>query len=101
MYAGNIVEKASAVELFSAPSHPYTKGLLESIPRLETPLKQKLKTIQGVVPDLKDLPEGCRFQNRCPYTDDQCRTSPPQLELVKIEHYAACHRWKELKDAHV
>ncbi len=95
MYAGQIVESAPVHELFNSPLHPYTKGLLQSIPRLSTPAKQLLNTIEGMVPDLKDLPKGCRFQNRCPYATDQCSASPPPIETINGIHQVACYNWKE------
>jgi oligopeptide/dipeptide ABC transporter ATP-binding protein len=91
MYAGKIVETASVNDLFKYPSHPYTRGLLASIPRLETPRKSRLNVIQGMVPSLHDLPRGCRFQNRCPQAQDICRTSNPSLRAVGQGHFASCH----------
>ncbi len=96
MYAGQIVESASVIDLFRNPSHPYTIGLLQSIPRLDTPGKQMLKTIEGVVPDLKDLPKGCRFQNRCPHATDLCATASPSVEEVTEGHSVSCYHWKEI-----
>ena len=96
MYAGQIVESAAAIDLFRFPCHPYTKGLLESIPRLDTPNKQKLKTIEGMVPDLRDLPTGCRFQNRCAYASTQCSEQVPPRETVGSAHQVACYHWKEI-----
>jgi len=90
MYAGKIVETAPVNDLFRHPSHPYTRGLLSSIPRLETPRKAKLNVIRGMVPSLQDLPRGCRFQNRCPQAQDICRTQPP-LRAVGESHFAGCH----------
>ena len=95
MYAGRIAESSPADALFSAPSHPYTRGLLNSIPRLTTPRKSRLNVIEGMVPALADLPSGCRFQNRCPYRIDACVRQPP-LEAVGPGHDVACHRWREL-----
>ncbi|MBL9208066.1 MAG: ABC transporter ATP-binding protein [Opitutaceae bacterium] len=95
MYAGRIAESGPVDALFSNPSHPYTRGLLNSIPRLTTPRKTRLNIIEGMVPSLADLPAGCRFQNRCPYRIDACVTQPA-LESVSPEHQSACHRWREL-----
>ncbi len=97
MYAGVVVERASVVELFQSPRHPYTRGLLESIPRLDIPPKQKLSTIEGMVPDLQDIPEGCRFQNRCRYVEERCKTAPPPEEMVSDQHGVACFRWREIE----
>lgn len=97
MYAGQIVESAPVLELFQSPKHPYTKGLLHSIPRLDAPGRVKLNVIEGMVPDLKDLPKGCRFQNRCPYAIDKCSLNPPPSEQVDITHSVACFRWREVE----
>ena len=90
MYAGKIVETASAEELFNNTSHPYTKGLLSSIPRLESERKIKLNTIKGMVENIYELPRGCRFQNRCPNTMDICREKEPAMFKVNENHFAAC-----------
>jgi oligopeptide/dipeptide ABC transporter ATP-binding protein len=95
MYAGRIAEAGPVERIFSAPAHPYTRGLLDSIPRLEFERKTRLKVIEGMVPGLADLPAGCRFQNRCPFRVDACATQPA-LETVAGEHRAACHRLREL-----
>jgi len=92
MYAGTVAERASAVELFKNPRHPYTMGLLSSIPRLEGIRKTHLNTIRGMVPSLYDLPDGCRFQNRCPYVMPGCQIEPPALRVVGDEdHVASCY----------
>jgi peptide/nickel transport system ATP-binding protein len=95
MYAGKVAESAPASELFHNPRHPYARGLLTSIPRLETPRKSRLPIIEGMVPSLYDLPEGCRFQNRCPHARPICKEGPPLYE-VKDGHRAACHFWDDL-----
>jgi oligopeptide/dipeptide ABC transporter ATP-binding protein len=91
MYAGKVAETASAVELFKNPKHPYTQGLLNSIPRLEIPRKTKLNIIRGIVPSLYELPIGCRFRNRCPHAMEICATEPPPLLSVGEDHYASCY----------
>jgi len=91
MYAGKIAETASAIELFKKPKHPYTQGLLDSIPRLETPRKTRLNIIQGMVPSLYELPSGCRFRNRCPHAMAVCATQPPPLIPIEEDHFAACY----------
>jgi oligopeptide/dipeptide ABC transporter ATP-binding protein len=91
MYAGKVAETASAIDLFKNPKHPYTQGLLDSIPRLETPRKTQLNIIQGMVPSLYELPSGCRFRNRCPHAMEVCTTEPPPLIPVGKEHFAACY----------
>ena len=90
MYAGKIAEKANVKELFYDAKHPYTKGLLSSIPRLDTPRKTKLNIIKGMVPSLYELPEGCRFQNRCPDVMEICKTKPPELIEVAAGHWVSC-----------
>jgi oligopeptide/dipeptide ABC transporter ATP-binding protein len=95
MYAGRIAEAGPVEQIFSAPAHPYTRGLLDSIPRLEFERKTRLKVIEGMVPSLADLPAGCRFQNRCPFRVDAC-ASQPALETIAGDHRAACHRWRDL-----
>jgi oligopeptide/dipeptide ABC transporter ATP-binding protein len=91
MYAGTVVESAPVKELFENPRHPYTRGLLESIPRLETPRKISLPIIHGMVPALDDLPPGCRFQNRCPIAIPICESAPPALNVVGNQHEARCY----------
>ena len=91
MYAGKIAETAPVEELFKNPKHPYTQGLLESIPRLETPRKSRLNIIEGMVPSLFELPQGCRFQNRCPRAMEICETAPPPLTCVDENHFASCY----------
>ncbi|MEK7388788.1 MAG: ABC transporter ATP-binding protein [Elusimicrobiota bacterium] len=96
MYAGQIVERARAAELFESPKHPYTKGLLECIPRLGTARKTVLKTIEGMVPDFSSLAHGCAFENRCPLAVSACRAQPPALEPAGQNRWTRCPRWKEL-----
>jgi oligopeptide/dipeptide ABC transporter ATP-binding protein len=91
MYAGKIAEVAPVGELFANPRHPYTRGLLASIPTLDTPAKQPLRVIEGVVPGLDDLPPGCRFANRCRHRRAVCDEAPPPLETVGTAHTAACY----------
>jgi len=83
MYAGKVVERADTAALFADPQHPYTRGLLKSVPSYgENAQKKRLPTIQGVVPDLMDLPKGCRFQDRCDDVVDRCRKDEPSLVEV-------------------
>ncbi|MFP4040884.1 MAG: ABC transporter ATP-binding protein [Desulfosudaceae bacterium] len=91
MYAGKIVETAPVRILFQAPAHPYTRGLLDSMPRLENRRKSRLNVIAGMVPSLNELPEGCRFQNRCRRVRDICRRAEPPLISIAENHTAACH----------
>jgi oligopeptide/dipeptide ABC transporter ATP-binding protein len=78
MYAGRILEEAATEDLFGAPSHPYTRGLLDSIPRMRG-ADRELRAIPGMVPALQDLPPGCKFANRCSLCEDQCRVAEPPL----------------------
>jgi len=91
MYAGRIVEQADVFDLYANPGHPYTKGLLESIPRLD--LKgQELSAIGGLPPNLLAIPPGCPFHPRCRYARDVCKDgAPPPLREVGRNRYAACH----------
>lgn len=90
MYAGKIVEYGSADQIFNKPLHPYTKGLLNSVPHFETgKRKTRLETIPGIVPSLANLPDGCRFRDRCTYAVEQCKVKHPELE--KLEHLVACY----------
>ena len=95
MYAGKKVEEADADALFSRPCHPYTEGLLGSIPRLDRVAasatnRSRLNEIEGVVPSLYNLPQGCTFADRCDYVSDQCREAFPPLEEKHPGHWAAC-----------
>ena len=95
MYAGKVAERASVVALFTDGKHPYTMGLLNSIPRLETPPKTRLNVIKGIVPSLYELPTGCRFRTRCPYVMDICAMEPPPLFEVGQNHFASCFLYYE------
>ena len=92
MYAGRIVEEAPVDLLFSDPQHPYTLGLLGSIPRLGSDGDERLIAIEGVVPNPYALPPGCRFSPRCPLADDHCRREAPELREIAHGHRTAC--WK-------
>ncbi|MFJ9039383.1 ABC transporter ATP-binding protein [Streptomyces sp. NPDC102406] len=98
MYAGRIVEHAPVHEIYRAPAHPYTKGLLESIPRLDQK-GQELFAIKGLPPNLMHIPPGCAFHPRCPMVQDVCRTDVPPLYRVSDDRRSACHFWKETIDA--
>jgi peptide/nickel transport system ATP-binding protein/oligopeptide transport system ATP-binding protein len=89
MYAGKIVESASAPDLFADPQHPYTIGLLGSIPRLDA-VRDRLATIEGSVPSPDRQPRGCRFSPRCPFADRRCREEPPPLRDIAPDHRVAC-----------
>lgn len=94
MYAGKIMEQAETFELFDHTMHPYTKGLLDSIPRIGQNA-ERLHTIPGVVPNLLHLPQGCPFSNRCEYATDHCRTEKAQLHPVAPDHQVRCFRCEE------
>ena len=91
MYAGEIVEQAPAARIFSAPQHPYTVGLLGSIPLIST-RRERLATISGSVPKLDGAFAGCRFSGRCPFADERCRSQHPPLADVRSGHVSRC--WK-------
>ncbi len=101
MYAGQVAEAGPVQELFAAPKHPYTKGLLGSLPRLGARRGERLVTIEGLVPDLRHLPQGCRFQDRCPMVQPRCKESePPLVELAGTDlvtsRRSRCLRAEEL-----
>ncbi len=91
MYAGRIVEEAGVRELFNSPQHPYTQGLLNSIPRIDARDNRQLNTISGQPPDLQGLPTGCSFYPRCGYAMDICRSKLPELLAVSADRKKACH----------
>jgi oligopeptide transport system ATP-binding protein len=94
MYAGRIVESAPVHDIYKAPAHPYTRGLLESIPRLDQK-GQELYAIKGLPPNLMHIPPGCAFHPRCPMAQDVCRTDEPPLYEVSEVRGSACHFWRE------
>jgi peptide/nickel transport system ATP-binding protein len=100
MYAGRVAEQGSVFDIFDRPSHPYTRGLLASIPRLESLPKSLLPIIPGMVPGLLDLPAGCRFENRCRFRQAACAQSIPVLEKVADAHQVACFEWLKLGMGH-
>jgi oligopeptide/dipeptide ABC transporter ATP-binding protein len=89
MYAGQVIERCSVERLFAEPQHPYTIGLLGSIPRLQLE-QERLSAIEGFVPDAAALPGGCRFHPRCPFAVERCRQEVPPLAEVTKDHHAAC-----------
>ena len=91
MYGGQVAETAPVAQLFKTPRHPYTRGLLTSIPGLAATPKTILPTIEGMVPSLEDMPRGCRFSTRCPVVFEPCSISVPRLDRVGPGHFAACH----------
>jgi len=100
MYVGKIVELTDRNEIFDEPLHPYTRALLSSIP-IPDPVLEKRRTrmiLVGDVPSPVNPPTGCRFNPRCPYAEDNCRTDEPQLTEVRPRHFVACHYWNEVED---
>jgi len=89
MYAGEIVERAPVAALFEAPQHPYTVGLLASIPRLDRRVG-KLATIEGSLPNMTTPPKGCRFAPRCPFASEVCVAAPPPIVDVGPGHWSRC-----------
>ncbi len=96
MYAGRVAESATVSQLFSQPAHPYTAGLLGSIPRLDGEPRTALSTIPGVVPPIDQLGPGCRFAGRCQHAREQCQALQPTMQSVTTDHRVACHFWQEL-----
>jgi oligopeptide/dipeptide ABC transporter ATP-binding protein len=101
MYAGRIVESATAGELFAHPHHPYTVGLLRSVPRLDEPRKGSLQSIEGLPPDLAHLPTGCAFAARCVLRTEQCRLERPPLATTAPGRLSACFHSDQLAAAPV
>ncbi|MBL4819510.1 MAG: ABC transporter ATP-binding protein [Gammaproteobacteria bacterium] len=101
MYAGRVAEQGTVYDIFDNPSHPYTRGLLSSIPRLDSILKSVLPIIEGMVPGLLDLPKGCRFENRCPYRKDSCAESIPGIESISQSHIVSCFHWRDIESGQV
>ena len=99
MYAGRIIEQASAAELYAHPRHPYTLGLLHSVPRLDEPRRARLDPIEGQPPDLTRLPPGCAFQPRCKYRMERCGEMPPLAPLDDAGHHAACWEAENIASA--
>lgn len=102
MYAGRKVEQAPVRELFASPLHPYTRGLMRSMPRLGASLKEqddasRLAEIPGIVPPLTELPPGCSFAPRCPLADEACRQSYPELRALTTQHWVACLKAEQAK----
>ncbi len=95
MYAGYIIESAPVKEIYGDPRHPYTLGLLGSIPRLDAERKKKLTPIEGLPPDLIDPPPGCPFAPRCRFAIEQCLAENPTLQPVALNHHVAC--WVDTK----
>ncbi|MFV0576316.1 MAG: ABC transporter ATP-binding protein [Vibrio sp.] len=101
MYAGKVVEQADVFALFDEPSHPYTQGLLASMPHSQSQAKTQLPTIDGSVPNLSNMPKGCRFAPRCAYRQELCQSQDPKLEVKQneqqVDHLVSCHFWQDLQ----
>lgn len=98
MYAGRLVETAPTDIIYAEAKHPYTIGLLGSVPRLDLPRKRKLYVIDGLPPHLARLPKGCNFSPRCRYAVDHCREEKPTLDEVGENHFSACFRSGEIRE---
>jgi oligopeptide transport system ATP-binding protein len=95
MYAGRLVESGPTDVIYNEPRHPYTMGLIGSVPRLDLPRKRKLYVIDGLPPHLARLPQGCAFSPRCHFAISRCREERPELEQVGENHFSACFRREE------
>lgn len=91
MYAGEFVEKGNVQDIFSDPQHPYTRGLLASMPRLDQIKDEQLYAIPGQPPNLQNLPDGCKFQDRCNYAFEPCIETDPRLTDIGPGRQKACH----------
>jgi len=98
MYAGRIIESGPAKPLFAHPHHPYTVGLLTSVPRLNQPRRETLETITGLPPDLANLPPGCAFAPRCYLASDECWQAVPELEPTDRDRHSACFHRERLRE---
>lgn len=91
VYAGEIVEQGTTEEVFDFPGHPYTLGLFQSLPRLDS-TEKRLKPINGLMPDPTNLPEGCKFYDRCPYACEKCKEKEPEMREYRPGHFVRCIR---------
>lgn len=96
MYLGQIVEVAEIDDIFARPMHPYTKGLMKSVPQLDGDRSKELHVIEGTVPALNDVPSGCRFATRCPFADELCMEKPPELKEYKDGQQVRCWHAKKI-----
>lgn len=99
MYLGQIVEEAPTDRLFSSPLHPYTQGLIRSLPKMSGNRDEPLHVIPGTVPPLSEIPAGCRFSTRCPFADGQCRQSEPEMEQAGERHRVKCWHYAKINAA--
>lgn len=98
MYLGQVIEDSTVESLFEAPLHPYTKGLMQAMPTIESDPQADLYTIKGKVPSLSDVPKGCRFAARCPYATGKCVSEAPSLEVATEGHKVRCWHWKAIAE---
>lgn len=96
MYAGQVVEQGTVFDIFDSPKHPYTRGLLASIPTLDNQPKAPLEIIPGMVPSLHELPKACRFANRCTFAEARCEIEAPPVEVLSSSHQVRCLKWAQL-----
>lgn len=96
MYLGQIVEESDVKSLFAHPLHPYTQGLMKSVPQLDGDRSQKLHVIEGMVPSLYNIPKGCRFASRCPYADELCREKMPELTQLQNNQKVRCWHYSKI-----
>ena len=99
MYAGKIRESATSADLYATPRHPYTVGLLRSVPRLDIDAADRLLPIDGEIPDATNLPSGCAFRDRCQWAVDRCEDESPPFEAVAEGHTSACYEWEHVRSA--
>ncbi|MEM5544717.1 ABC transporter ATP-binding protein [Sulfitobacter sp. AS92] len=98
MYLGQVIENSTVESLFEAPLHPYTRGLMQAMPTIDSDPQADLYTIKGKVPSLFDVPDGCRFAARCPYRTDKCVSQAPTLDAATEGHKVRCWHWKAVAD---
>ena len=91
LYGGMKMEEGASEKFFKQPLHPYTQGLINCIPKISGNSSERLATIPGIVPSLLDMPNGCRFSNRCPLASDMCKSEPPTIEEYEPTHFVACY----------
>lgn len=96
MYLGQVIEESAVEDLFARPLHPYTKGLLKSVPQIDGDRSEKLHVIEGIVPALNAVPEGCRFAPRCAFADELCLSQAPTLQKVSEEQSVRCWHYERI-----
>lgn len=97
MYAGKAMEEAPTGVILDRPSHPYTSGLIKSMPKLARHV-DRLNSIEGMVPDIRDMPKGCRFCTRCPFADEKCKGEEPAMQELEPGHFVRCHKAKPQRE---